>query len=172
MEKETETPPEKTDFPEELYYSADGHYWVKVEDNHLRIGLTRLGAEIYRIKKIWLKPIGTSIAEGNALAGFVGDRAGGLDSPVSGTIVESNDNLAFQPSLIYNDPYNSGWIVVIKPSNLEEALKKLQKVTSEEFKKALEDRLKIESEKRKEPFEAVEAVEPEHFPGVLPDPFG
>jgi len=159
MEAEKETPPEKKEFPEELYYSADGHYWVKVEDNNLRIGLTRLGAEIYRVKKIYLKPVGTSIAKGNSLAGFIGDRAGGLDSPISGTIIEINDNLNFKPDLIYKDPYNGGWIVVIKPSKWEEESKQFQQVTEEEFKKFLEAKLKTESEKTKEPFVGDEFTE-------------
>ena len=160
---------EKMEFPEKLYYSADGRYWVKVGKakemkrvRQVRVGLTRLGAEIYRIKKISIKPTGTSIAKGNSFAGFIGDRAGGLNLPISGTVIESNGNLAGNPSLILKDPYKSGWIVVIKPSNLEKELKQFQKVTSEEIKKVLEDSLTEEYGKGKEPYrgEAFKAPPP------------
>lgn len=159
MAAENETQPEKKDFPEEFYYSADGYYWVKVEDENLKIGLTRLGAEIYRVKKIWVKPVGTPITKGNSLAGFIGERAGGLDSPVSGTVVEVNDILNSSPNVIFNDPYNEGWIVIIKPSKWEEERKQLQEVTSEEFKKLLETKLKAELEKTKEPYVGDEFTE-------------
>lgn len=130
------------DFPEELYYSEDGRYWIKMEGENVKIGLTGFGAQEYGIYAIWVKSRGTYIARGENFAGFVGRSAGGLAIPVSGTIVDANDRLKSSPELIERDSYNDGWIVVIKPSKLEEELKLLKKVTSEDFKKLLEEKLK------------------------------
>ena len=47
-----------------------------------------------------------------------------LYSPLSGKIVEVNENLKDRPQLINEDPYGKGWIVKIELENREE-LKRL-----------------------------------------------
>jgi len=46
-------------------------------------------------------------------------------SPVSGEIVEANQNLPDKPELVNQNPYGDGWVAVIKPSNLEIEIKNL-----------------------------------------------
>jgi len=50
---------------------------------------------------------------------------GKLCAPVSGEIVEINEDLEDDTSLINEDPYQKGWILVIDPSDLENELKNL-----------------------------------------------
>lgn len=41
-------------------------------------------------------------------------------SPVTGEVIEINDTLESNPELINEDPYENGWILKIKISNLNE----------------------------------------------------
>jgi len=63
-------------------------------------------------------------------------------SPVSGRVVAVNRDLEMEPELVNQDPYGKGWIVVIKPSDLEEEVKKLLTPTqySEHIKTLLRKR--------------------------------
>ena len=54
--------------------------------------------------------------------------------PISGTIIEQNDELNNNPQLINESPYEKGWIVKIKNSNIEELDKLL---SAEEYKKEI-----------------------------------
>ena len=57
-----------------------------------------------------------------------------LFMPISGTIIEQNDELNNNPQLINESPYEKGWIVKIKNSNIEELDKLL---SAEEYKKEI-----------------------------------
>jgi glycine cleavage system H protein len=52
---------------------------------------------------------------------------GKLVAPISGEILETNEDLEDDTSLVNSDPYGKGWILVIEASNLEEELGKLMK---------------------------------------------
>ncbi|GEM_PF-4874054 len=126
---------EKDDIPEEvseeLYYSDEEYYWLKMEDKNLRMGFTPVGAEVHGVKTIKIKPIGTYLVKGASFAGYMGALAGGLFMPISGTIIDFNRDLLNKPQLINSDPENSGWLIKIQPSKFEEEVEQLQKVTPE-----------------------------------------
>ena len=44
---------------------------------------------------------------------------GPLKSPVSGTVTESNEEVAKDPGLINKDPYGSGWVAKLKPADFD-----------------------------------------------------
>ncbi len=50
---------------------------------------------------------------------------GPLISPVSGNITQVNEEVLKSPKLVNEDPYGRGWMVIIKPTNLEEELARL-----------------------------------------------
>ena len=52
---------------------------------------------------------------------------GPLLSPVSGKIAEVNQEVLDTPTLVNEDPYGKGWMVVIEPSNLDDDLPRLLK---------------------------------------------
>ena len=45
--------------------------------------------------------------------------------PVSGTIEEVNDEVQSKPETLNEDPYEKGWLIVVKPSNLQAELANL-----------------------------------------------
>ena len=50
-------------------------------------------------------------------------------SPVSGEVVEGNEELVLNPELVNQDPYGRGWIALINPSNLQQEIENLMTPT-------------------------------------------
>lgn len=125
----------KYDLPNELHYwgrnpdgSVRGRTWAKLEpDGRVRVGLTDRGQDMAgKILFIRLRPKGSSIEQGKPFGTIETAKwTGPLESPVSGTIEEVNEELRRKPSLVNEDPYGRGWMVVIKPTKLESDLKSL-----------------------------------------------
>ncbi|MEM2211059.1 MAG: glycine cleavage system protein H [Nitrososphaerales archaeon] len=137
---------EKFEFKEGLYYSKD-HMWVKLENGKVRVGVTDVAQRSAGpITFIRLLPKGKLVVKGKPLGTIeTGKWVGPLISPVSGTLVEVNENLKSQPKLLNEDPYGAGWIAVIQPSNFEEDKKALISDLKEleEFIKSELQRLKL-----------------------------
>lgn len=115
---------------EDLYYWPRNLTWAKIESlNRVRIGLSDVGARAAgEIVFIRFRPIGTTVKQGQPTAVIESAKwVGPVESPVSGKIIEVNNELRKNPKLIMNDPYGAGWIAVVEPSNLEEDLKNLIK---------------------------------------------
>ncbi len=104
-----------------LKYS-DNDFWVRVEDNYVRIGasdfLQQMTSDVYYVN---LAASGTHVE--------MFDDAGAMEStkilveiivPVSGTIVDSNTSLEDNPELINESPYDRGWLYLIQPDDINE----------------------------------------------------
>jgi len=117
---------EKYEFPEGLYYSKD-HLWLKQEGENVRVGITDLAQQAAGpIVFVRLMPKGRVVEAGKPLGTMeTGKWVGPLKSPVTGTIVETNEKLKTEPKLLNSDPYGEGWVAVLKPSKLNEELKNL-----------------------------------------------
>ena len=108
--------------PKELLYSAD-HVWCKKEpDCHIRLGMTYFYQEqLKHLVYLDLPQSGKTLSKGDIMASFESSKiASDIISPISGTIVESHEELANKPGLVNKDPYGQGWMLLIKPSNLIE----------------------------------------------------
>jgi len=113
-------------YPADLKY-LDSHQWLRVEDEVGTIGITGYGQE----------EMGVSTLE-SAKAVF------DVPSPVSGEIVEINEKLEDDPSLINKDPYGSGWLVKVKISDFSELDGLL---TSEQYENLVKTKGKVSEEK-------------------------
>nr|MDO8045183.1 glycine cleavage system protein H [Candidatus Baldrarchaeota archaeon] len=135
------------EFPDDFYYHPD-HMWAKVEDGKVRVGYNDWAQSAAgKILFIRTKKVGQPVKQGKTLGTIEsGKWVGPLKSPVSGKIVELNEEVQKNPSLINEDPYGKGWIAVIEPTNLEEELKNL--IPGSDHAK-LEEWLKKEMEKAK-----------------------
>ena len=73
------------------------------------------------IKEIELQNVDEDIAQGICCASFksVKERIHKMLSPISGKIVEVNENLKTNPNLIEKDPYFEGWIYRVIPANID-----------------------------------------------------
>ena len=65
------------------------------------------------------------------LSNAVNDRIHKVLSPVSGRIVEVNENLKKNPNLIEKDPYFEGWIYRVIPADLDYEIKNLVPCSSD-----------------------------------------
>lgn len=104
------------------------HCWVKVETQEkVRIGLDSLITMlISNVQLVILPAEGSFTGAGECFAHIIqGDYVLPVISPVSGIIIATNYRLKNNPGLLTSDPQGNGWLVTIKPDNLENDFKKL-----------------------------------------------
>lgn len=103
------------DFPEELKYTEE-HEWVLVEDDIVTIGITdfaqdQLGDVVF----VELPEEGDTLDAGKALGVVESVKAvSDIYAPVSGEVVEVNEELPDEPEVLNNSPYEDGWMVKLK----------------------------------------------------------
>ena len=105
--------------PGNLKYSKTDE-WVRVEGDQAVIGITdyaqdQLGDIVY-IELPW--DAGQSVSHETKFGDIESVKATSeLLSPVSGEVVKANEALKDQPELINDNPYDEGWMIVVKMSN-------------------------------------------------------
>jgi glycine cleavage system H protein len=123
---------------EGLYYTKE-HEWVKIEDGKCRVGVTDYAQKsLHEVVYVDLPNIGKTLAQ-NVTFGTVESvkAVSELYSPVTGEVIERNEKLTNSPELVNQDPYGAGWIVVVKPSRLQDDLKAL--MNAEGYGKLLQE---------------------------------
>jgi glycine cleavage system H protein len=114
---------EEFEFPDDLlYFSTEtDQIWLKKENGNLRIGITTLGAYAAgKIKFIRLRPAGKDVKAGRSIGTLEsGKWTGPVKTPISGTLVEVNEELKSNPGIINDDPYGKGWVAIIEPSDFD-----------------------------------------------------
>jgi len=112
--------------PDELYYHEEDT-WVKVEDGNVRVGMTNFYQKLAGDTTYVDLPFeGDEVEKGETCGKIQSAKwVGKFVSPISGEIIEVNEKLEDDCTLINKDSYGEGWIMVVKPSNLEEELKDL-----------------------------------------------
>ncbi|MFG0293666.1 MAG: glycine cleavage system protein GcvH [Phycisphaerales bacterium JB065] len=108
---------------------TESHEWHKLEGDTVTIGITQFAVdELTDITYVELKSVGDSIDAGETIGEVESVKAtSDIYSAVGGEIVEVNEALNDDPSLINSDPYTKGWLVKIKvtdASPLDELLDK------------------------------------------------
>ncbi|NJE26148.1 glycine cleavage system protein GcvH [Thermococcus sp. MV5] len=122
---------------EGLYYTKD-HEWAQVmEDGTVLIGISDYAQkELGDLAYVELPEIGKEVSKGDVLCEVESVKAvSEVYAPVSGEIIEVNEELEDTPEKINEEPYEA-WIVKIKPSNLEEELNEL--MVAEKYAEYLE----------------------------------
>ncbi len=109
------------DFPEELKYSKE-HIWVRLEGNKAVIGISDYAqGELGTITAIELPDVGDELEQEDSFGSIEARKTvAELYAPLSGTVLEINEELIESPELLNEDPYDSGWIAVIGISDPEE----------------------------------------------------
>ncbi len=107
--------------PEGLYYTKD-YEWVKIQGEKARIGITDYAQKQLReIVYAELPSEGDTISQKEPYGTVESVKAvSDLIAPISGTIEQVNTEVQNSPELLNKDPYNKGWLLVIKPANLDE----------------------------------------------------
>ena len=112
---------EEYDIPESLLYTEE-HEWARLEkDGTVVIGVTDYASkQLHEIVYVELPEVGDD-AELMAVIGALESvkAVSDMNSPVGGSITETNEELLDSPELINESPYGEGWIAKLKPSDWE-----------------------------------------------------
>ncbi len=110
-----------SEIPQELKYTAE-HEWVKIEGDIITIGITDFAQhELGDIVYVELPEIESDVTKGDSLGEIEAVKTvADLFSPVSGTVLEVNETLSDSAETINTSPYEEGWIVKIKVSDVSE----------------------------------------------------
>jgi acetyl-CoA synthetase len=136
------TPPRETERPGEKFLGEDrspldinrslfyhpGHTWVKVEKaDEVRVGLDCfLRSIVGKVKVVVLPLSGRRCLQGESLCSIIQEEGIlHIVFPVSGSILSVNQKLKDQPELITKDPLGEGFLVTLKPKNLQRDQKHL-----------------------------------------------
>ncbi len=108
-----------------LHYSVKDNTWVKInDDGTVTIGMTDIAQSLAGpILHAKAKRVGVARKKGRPIATVEsGKWVGPVKSPITGEIVEVNENLAGDAQLLNRSPYKDGWVIKMKPDNVEEDL--------------------------------------------------
>ncbi len=107
--------------PAGLRYTKE-HEWTRDDGERVTVGITdyaqeQLGDVVY----VDLPGAGTQVERGQPFGEVESTKSvSDLYAPVSGTIVERNEQLEERPELVNEDPYGAGWMVTIRATDLSE----------------------------------------------------
>jgi len=112
--------------PEGLKYSKE-HEWVATDDSVATIGITdhaqdQLGEIVY----IELPAVGDKISKDDPFGVVESVKAvSDIYAPVSGVVIEINEDLPETPEVVNEDPYGDGWLIKVRmndPADLEDLM--------------------------------------------------
>ncbi|MFJ9386172.1 glycine cleavage system protein GcvH [Peribacillus sp. NPDC101481] len=107
-----------TTTPKELRYTKE-HEWVKTEDGTVRIGITAFAqSELGDIVFVELPEIGDELKANEPFGSVESVKTvSELYAPISGKVIEVNEDLSDNPEYVNESPYEKAWMVVLEPSN-------------------------------------------------------
>ena len=108
--------------PADLKYTQD-HEWLKLEGNVATIGITDFAqGELGDIVYVEIETLDEDLGQGDVFGTVEAVKTvSDLFMPVSGKIIEFNEELESNPEVINEDPYGKGWMIKIELSDMSEA---------------------------------------------------
>ena len=125
------------DFPEEMQYTEE-HEWVLVEDDVASIGITDFAQDsLGDIVFVELPEVGATVEAGKPFGVVESVKAvSDIYAPVTGEVVEVNDELPDAPETVNTSPYEDAWMIKVKLADVSE-LDDL--MTADDYKKFIQD---------------------------------
>ncbi|WP_172373077.1 glycine cleavage system protein GcvH [Sporosarcina jiandibaonis] len=107
--------------PKEFKYSEE-HEWVKDEDGKFRIGITYFAqSELGDIVFVELPEVGDEVTADEPFGSVESVKTvSELYAPISGKVVEVNEELEDSPEYVNESPYEQAWMIVVEPSDITE----------------------------------------------------
>jgi glycine cleavage system H protein len=114
------------DLPSDRKYTKD-HEWARAEGDRVRVGITAYAVEqLGDVTLVDLPQPGTKLKAGAHFGDIESVKAvSELFAPVSGEVLEINNELERNPERVNDSPYEQGWMLVLKadsPSELDSLL--------------------------------------------------
>lgn len=109
------------DFPDELKYSKE-HIWIRVDGRKAVLGVTDFAQqELGIITAVELPEVGDELEQDDSFGSVEARKTvAELYAPLSGPVLEVNEELREAPELMNDDPYDGGWLVVVGINDPEE----------------------------------------------------
>ena len=107
--------------PETLKYTKD-HEWVALHGDVATVGITDFAqSELGDIVFVDIPTVGETLAQGEKFGDIEAVKTvAEAYMPMSGEVLEQNEELDGAPELVNSDPYGQGWMIKIKCSDLSE----------------------------------------------------
>jgi len=108
-------------YPADLRYTKE-HEWAKVEGGRARVGITQYAQDqLGDVVFVELPKTGTQIRQMQGFGVVESVKAvSDLFAPLSGEVVEVNGDLAQHPEKVNEDPYGTGWLIVVTVADPKE----------------------------------------------------
>ena len=112
---------ENYSFPDDLYYHAEEHLWLRQGTDGVTVGVDALAQDaLGTIVHLAIHQPGQTVSRGDQIGSLEAEKmVSPLIAPVSGTLVNVNAAAMEAPQLVSDDPYGAGWLVVIEPTDFE-----------------------------------------------------
>ena len=122
--------------PNQLKYTTD-HEWIQFEKNHAIIGITDFAlSELGEIVFIEFPEVGDTFEKGDTMGTIEAVKTvADFYAPLSGIVVEVNQELEDHAEKLNSDPFGDGWLIKLEPANIEE---KNELLSSEEYQKLID----------------------------------
>ncbi len=110
------------DYPDDLKYHPE-HDWARIDGETATLGITWYAQDSLGEIVFFDPPaVGTALRKDQPYAEVESVKAvSDVIAPLSGDVIEVNDELTGSPEKINEDPYGDGWLVKIRMSELSEA---------------------------------------------------
>lgn len=123
--------------PKELRYSEE-HEWVKVEGDKVKIGITDFAqSELGDIVFVELPEVGDEITADEPFGSVESVKTvSELYAPISGKVVEVNEELDDNPEYVNESPYEKAWMIIVEPNDISDVEKLM---TAEEYEEMVKE---------------------------------
>jgi len=105
--------------PDDLLYDVENQIWFKeLGDGTVRLGMTAVATAMAgKLVSFTPKGVGKEVKAGKSCATVEsGKWVGPAKTAAAGEVVAVNDAVVATPSLVNDDPYGNGWLIVLKPA--------------------------------------------------------
>lgn len=105
--------------PDDRRFSPEHEWILNLEDGTVRIGITDFAQDaLGDVVFVALPDVGTQVSAGDACGEVESTKSvSEIYAPVSGTVVARNDAVETAPETVNADPYDSGWLIVVRPDD-------------------------------------------------------
>ncbi|MCS6799700.1 MAG: glycine cleavage system protein GcvH [Myxococcota bacterium] len=109
------------DIPDGLAYTKE-HEWARREGDLVRVGITAYAVEqLGDVTLVDLPARGRHVRAGERFGDVESVKTvSELYAPCSGEVVEVNERLAAHPEIVNASPWDEGWMIVIRPTDVTE----------------------------------------------------
>jgi len=125
----------KLHLPPGQYFCIPNNSWVKIEkEGPVTIGIHHVFLRnLIDITSVHFTESGTIKNQGETCLTIKDsqNKTHRLWSPASGKVIQINENIKKNPTILMIDPYREGWIMKIEPTQIEEDLKNLKNLNTD-----------------------------------------